>query len=60
MNEQVKTHLYILGTYHVEIQSVDANAWVILDAQVNVLLDTEAKVSGIREVVLSQLVLAHL
>lgn len=49
-----------LATYHVEVQSVDANAWVILDAQVNVLLDTEAKVSSVGEVVLSQLVLTHL
>lgn len=49
-----------LATYHVEVQSVDADAGVILDAQIDVLLDTKAEVSGIWEVVLSQLVLTHL
>lgn len=48
------------ATYHVEVQSVDADAGVVLNTQVNVFLDTEAEVSGIREVVLSQLVLTHL
>lgn len=47
-------------THHVEVQSVDTDAGVVLDAQINVLLDAEAKVSGIGEVVLSQLVLTHL
>ena len=36
------------------------NAWVVLDAQVDVLLDAEAKVAGVGEVVLAQLVLTHL
>lgn len=49
-----------LATHHVEVQSVDADAGVVLDAQIDVLLNTEAEVSGIGEVVLSQLVLTHL
>lgn len=51
---------YHFATHHVEVQSVDADAGVVLDAQIDVLLDTEAEVSGIGEVVLSQLVLTHL
>ena len=35
------------ATHHVEVQSVDADAGVVLDAQINVLLDTEAEVSSI-------------
>lgn len=52
--------IFFLATYHVEVQSVDADAGVVLDAQIDVLLDTEAKVSGIWKVVLSQLVLTDL
>merc|ERR1719220_2663290 len=43
-----------------EVHAVNANAGVILDAQVNVLLDAEAKVAVVREVLLPQLVLLHL
>lgn len=46
--------------HHIEVQTVDADAGVVLDAQIDVLLDAEAKVSGVGEVVLSQLVLTHL
>lgn len=35
------------STYHIEIQAIDANAWVIFDAQVNVFLNPKAKVAGI-------------
>lgn len=38
-----KGEVYV--THHVEVQAVDSNAWVVLDAQINVLLDTKAKVS---------------
>ena len=44
----------------VEVESVDADAGVVLDAQVDVLLDAEAEVAGVGEVALAQLVLAHL
>lgn len=46
--------------YHVEVQAVDSNAGVVLDAQINVFLDTEAEVSRVWKVVPSQLVLTHL
>lgn len=48
------------ATYHVEVQAVDSNAGVVLDAQINVFLDTEAEVSRVWKVVPSQLVLTHL
>merc|ERR1719462_720824 len=43
-----------------EVHTVDTNAWVVLDSQVNVLLDAEAKVAIVGEVLLPQLVLLHL
>ena len=46
--------------YDKEVHAVDSNVWVILDAQVNVLLDAKAKVAGHAEVVRPQLVLTHL
>ena len=45
---------------NVEVHPVDTNAGVVLDAQVDVLLDAEAKVSVVREVLAPQLVLLHL
>lgn len=47
-------------TYHVEVQTIDANARVIFNSQVNVFLDPKAKVSGVRKVVFPQLVFSHL
>merc|ERR1712066_457221 len=44
---------------HIEVHTVDANSRVVLDTQVDVLSNTEAKVSIVREVFLSQLVLLH-
>ena len=44
----------------VEVHTVDTNAGVVLDAQINVFLDTEAEVAGVAEVVSSQLVLTYL
>lgn len=46
--------------YNVKVQTVDTNAGVILDSQVNVFLDTESKVSGAGEVLLSQFVFPYL
>merc|ERR1719462_750532 len=43
-----------------EVHTVDTNAWVILDSRVNVLLDAEAEVAIVGEVLLPQLVLLHL
>ena len=43
-----------------EVHTIDTNAWVILDAKINVLLDTETEVSIFREVLSSQLVLLDL
>ena len=44
----------------VEIHAVDADGRVVLDAQVNVLADAEAKVARLAEVALPQLVFLHL
>lgn len=43
-----------------EVQTKNTNGRVVLDAQVNVLLNTKAKVAVLREVVTPQLVLTHL
>ena len=40
----------------VEVHAVDTNARVILDAQIDVLADTETEVTGLREVAPLQLV----
>lgn len=48
------------GQHHIEIHAIDPNTWVILDSQVNMLLNSEAKVTLIREVLLSELVLFNL
>lgn len=44
----------------VEVHTVDTNTGVVLDTQVNVLADTETEVTGLGEVLLSQLVLLDL
>jgi len=46
--------------HHVEIHTVDANAGVVLDSQVNVLLNSKAKISVGREVFPPQLILLDL
>ena len=45
---------------NVEVHAVDTNTRVILDAQINVFLNTKSKVASVREIVLPQLVLTHL
>merc|ERR1719300_475947 len=42
------------------VLAVDADAGVILDAQIDVLLDAEPEIAGVGEVALAQLVLTHL
>ena len=44
----------------VKALTVNACGWVVLDAQVNVLIDTETKVSCVTEVLSEQLVLLDL
>lgn len=44
----------------VEVHAVDTNRRVVLDAQIDVLGDTEAEVAGLAEVALPQLVLLDL
>lgn len=44
----------------VKVHSVNTDSWVILDAQIDVLRDTEAEVSSLRKVLLAQLVLLDL
>lgn len=44
----------------VEVHTVDTNTGVVLDTEIDVLVDTEAKVSGLREVALAELVLLDL
>ena len=41
---------------NVEIQTVDTNGWIVLDAKINVFLNTKAEVASVTEVVLPQLV----
>lgn len=50
------------GTGHaaVKVHAVNSNRRVVLDAQVNVLVDTKAKVAGLRKVALAQLVFLDL
>ena len=45
---------------NVEIHSVDSSGGVVLDAEINVLADSEAKVSSVGEVPLQELVLLNL
>ena len=45
---------------NVEVHAINANARVVLDAQVDMLLDTKTKVTRCREVFFSQLVLFYL
>lgn len=44
----------------VEVHAVDTDAGVVLDTQIDVLADTEAEVTGLREVALPELVLLDL
>merc|ERR1719340_28734 len=46
--------------HHVEVHAVDTNTRVVLDARIDMLLDTEAEVSVLGEVLSPQLVLLHL
>ena len=43
-----------------EVHTVNTSGGVVFDTQVNVFVDTETKVAGIREVLLKQLVFLHL
>ena len=45
---------------NVEVHAVDSDAGVVLDSQIDVFLDAKAKVAGVGEVALAQLVLANL
>ena len=45
---------------NIEVHSIDTDAWVILDSQIDVLLDTKSKVAGAGEGVLVQLVFLDL
>merc|ERR1712168_1760342 len=46
--------------HNVEIHSIDTNTWIILNSQVDMFSNTEAKVSSGREVSLSQFVFLNL
>jgi len=46
--------------HHVEVHAVDSDRGVVLDAQVDVLLDSEAEVAGVREVLAVELILLDL
>lgn len=45
--------------HHVEVKTIDPNAGVVLDAQINVLLDAKSKVASVAKVVFSQLVFTN-
>ena len=46
--------------HHIEVHAVDTDTWIVLDAQIDVLLDTKTEVSRNAEVIAPQLVLLHL
>ena len=46
--------------YHIKVHAVDSYSRIILDAQINVFLDTKSKVSSFTEVPTTQLVFLHL
>mmetsp|Transcript_31986 Transcript_31986/g.73561 ORF Transcript_31986/g.73561 Transcript_31986/m.73561 type:complete len:234 (+) Transcript_31986:184-885(+) len=46
--------------HHVEVHTVDARRRVVLETEIDVLLDAEAEVAVVREVLLLELVLLHL
>lgn len=48
------------GHAAVEVHAVDTDTGVVLDAEIDVLADTEAEVAGLAEVALAQLVLLDL
>lgn len=48
------------GHADVEVHAVDTDGRVVLDAEIDVLADTEAKVAGLAEVALAELVLLDL
>lgn len=48
------------NTHHIEIQAVDTDTGIVFNPQIDVFLDSKAKVPGVREVVFSQLVFSHL
>lgn len=48
------------GDDDVEVSTEDTNTWVILDTQIDVLVDTETKVTSFTKVTLLKLVLLNL
>lgn len=46
--------------YYIEVHAVDANVGVVLNTQINVFLDAEAKIARRTEVAFSQLIFSHL
>ena len=44
----------------VEIHAIDTNAWIVLDAEIYMFADPKAKVAGIGEVALTELIFLHL
>ena len=56
----VPTHLSERNSHAaVKVHAVDTNRWVILDAQIDVLANTESEVASLGEVFLSQFVFLH-
>ena len=46
--------------HHIEIHTINANARIVFDSKINMLLDSKAKVPSAREVVLCQLIFTNL
>jgi hypothetical protein len=46
--------------HNIEVKTIDSNAGVILDTQVNVLLDAKSKVATVRKIVFPQFILPDL
>lgn len=60
MTEYKLQYLTWTSKYNVEVKTVDTDGRIILDTQVNVFLNTKAKVPSGREVVSPQLIFSDL
>lgn len=61
---QVGTAVLVLTMLHVlrwcSLLTINASRWVVLDAQINVLIDTKSKVACVTEVAPEELILLNL
>lgn len=60
--QQVKGEMKLTGSTEddEEVHTVDTDAWIVSDTQIDMLIDTEAEVTGLGKVAALQLVLLDL